>query len=355
MSKRPPKNGKAVSVINTLLVDGNALFKVGFFGAKDEYNWRGEHIGGIYQFLTVLRKLLNENLYHRVYVFWDGRLSGKMRYDIYNAYKSDRGKDYINGTQPIDENEIRQKRRIRSYLEELCIRQLMHEFVEADDFIGYYCSKVESNELITICTNDRDLSQLISDKVRIYFCDLKSYVDKANYSSYFCHHQANVVLIKTIIGDTSDSIKGVKGVKEKTLLTHFPELKERKVTLQEIITGATEQQQKRLEAKKPPLLALDNIIHGKTDGIQGDKLYNINQRLVDLTYPLMTEDAISELQDLQSGYFDVEERGIKNVLVFMKQDGLDKTIGIERYAEYLLPFKKLIDREIRQTNKTDTL
>lgn len=73
MSKRPPKNGEIRTKIqNTLLVDGNALFKSGYFGAKGEYNYKGEHIGGIYQFITMIRKLLSENMYHRVYVFWDG-------------------------------------------------------------------------------------------------------------------------------------------------------------------------------------------------------------------------------------------------------------------------------------------
>lgn len=351
MNKRPPKNGKAVQVINTLLVDGNALFKVGFFGAKDEYNFRGEHIGGLYQFLTVVRKLLMEDLYHRVYVFWDGKMSGKLRYNIYEPYKSARGKDYVNGTHPVDESEVKQKNQIRKYLEDLCIRQLMHEFIESDDFIAYYCWTAEPNEKITICTNDRDLSQLISNKVKIYFCDLKNYVDITNYSSYFCHHQSNAALIKTITGDSSDSIKGIKGVKEKKLLSFFPELKDRKVTVGEIITRAKELQKIRVEGKLKPLSALDNLINGVTEGVQGNRVYEINHDLVDLTKPLITEDAIQELDDLKIGFFDMNERGIKNVLIRMKQDGLDKTIGSERYAEYLLPFKKLMDREIKQSEK----
>jgi 5'-3' exonuclease len=69
------------------------------------------------------------------------------------------------------------------------------------------------------------LSQLISDDVRIYFCDLKNYVDKSNYFLYFSHHPENAALIKIIIGDNSDTIKGVKGVKETTLLSLFPEIK----------------------------------------------------------------------------------------------------------------------------------
>jgi 5'-3' exonuclease len=228
LNKRPPRNGEIIEKIqHTLLVDGNALYKTSLFGAKDKYNQDGQHIGGLYQFLTTLRMVLNNDLYHRVFVFWDGNFSGKLRYNIYEPYKSGRGKDYINGTQPIDESELAQRRLLWDYLNELYIRQLKDEVIEGDDFIGYYCLTRKENEKITIISNDRDMCQLIDENVRVYFCDpkIKDYVDIENYSKYFPHHRNNSLLIKTITGDGSDSIKGIKGVKEKTLLNIFPEIK----------------------------------------------------------------------------------------------------------------------------------
>ena len=50
----------------------------------------------------------------KVYVFWDGKLSGKLRYDIYPDYKSNRHKDYYLGTVIQDENLIKQKIRIQN-------------------------------------------------------------------------------------------------------------------------------------------------------------------------------------------------------------------------------------------------
>jgi hypothetical protein len=44
----------------TLLVDGDSLIKTAYYGAKNLYS-NGIHIGGIFQFLTMLRKMLNEN------------------------------------------------------------------------------------------------------------------------------------------------------------------------------------------------------------------------------------------------------------------------------------------------------
>jgi 5'-3' exonuclease len=347
VNKRPPRNGEKVEKVqNTLLVDGNALFKVGFFGAKGEYNQHGQHIGGLYQFLTILRMLLVSDLYHRVYVFWDGNFSGKLRYEIYEPYKSGRGKDYKNGTQPIDESELNQRRLVWEYLNELYVRQLKHELIEGDDFIAYYCLTKRDNEKITICTNDRDMAQLISKDVRIYFLDLKQYVDLSNYSSYFCHHQENSVLLKTMVGDPSDSIKGIKGLGETKLISLFPEVKERKTTVTEIIEGAKKQQEDRILKKQKPLKVLDNIIHGITDGVQGDRLYEINERLVNLKNPMLTEDGIRELEQLIDGTLDSSGRDLNNVLIMMKRDGLERTIGDNRYPDYLLPFKKLIDREL---------
>jgi DNA polymerase-1 len=346
VNKRPPRNGDTVQKIqNTLLVDGNALFKRAFAGAKDEYNSKGEHIGGVYQFLTLLRKLLTEDLYHRVYVFWDGNFSGKLRYDIYEPYKSGRGKDYKNGTHPIDEEELKQRKLIWEYLNELYVRQLKHEVIEGDDFIAYYCLTKKQNEKVTICTNDRDMAQLISEDVRIYFLDLKNYVDNSNFISYFCYKLENAALIKTMIGDNSDTIKGIKGLGVKTLLTLFPELTERELNINEIISIAKEKQEERLKNKQKPLAVLDNIINSVTEGVQGKRVYEINDMLVNLKRPMLTEDGIRELEQLIDGTLDSSGRDIKKVLIYMERDGLDKSIGEVRYPEYLIPFKKLIDRE----------
>lgn len=346
MNKRPPRNGGQTQKFqNTLLVDGNALFKTGYFGAKGEYNTKGQHIGGIYQFFTTLRMILENDLYHRVYVFWDGNFSGKLRYEIYEPYKSGRGKDYKNGTQPIDEAELKQRKLIWEYLNEMYIRQLKHEVIEGDDFIAYYCLTKKENEKITIVTNDRDMAQLIQKDVRIYFLDLKKYVDNVNFSSYFCYHYDNAALVKTMTGDSSDSIKGIKGLGETTLVSLFPELAERKVSLREIIENAKKKQEERLANKQKPLKVLDNIINAVTDGVQGERIYEINEQLVNLRKPMLTEDGISDLEQLIDGTLDSSGRDLKNVLTYMKRDGLDKTIGEHRYPEYLLPFKKLIDRE----------
>lgn len=346
MNKRPPRNGEpAVKIQETLLVDGNALFKNSLYGAKNQYNQWGNHIGGAYQFMTTLRKLLDERIYHRVYVFWDGKLSGKLRYDIYKSYKSDRGKDYENGTHPVDESELLQISAVWDYISHMFIRQLRDEIIESDDFIAHYCLNKKPNEKITICSSDRDFAQLIGDDVKIYFIDKKNYIDKFNFSSYFCYNLDNAALVKILTGDDSDSIKGIKGLGLKSLVKYFPDVRHRKVSLTEIIEQAKQQQETRKQQKKKPLKILDNIIHAVTDGVQGNKIYEINERLVNLKKPMMTENGIQAFNKLLATPLLESEKQIRNVFLLMERDGLDKAIGEYRYPEYLIPFKKLIDRE----------
>ena len=358
MNRKPPRIGKKEEKLNTLLVDGNALFKVGFNGASNVFNRNGVHVGGTYQFITVLRKLLSENLFHQVYVFWDGTFSGKLRYEIYEEYKSARGKDFINGTHPVDPEEVRQKNRISQYLEELFIRQIIDEIVESDDYIAYYCKTKKEHETITICTNDRDMAQLINKGIQIYFCDpqIKNYVTVENFNTYFDYKLENAALVKSIIGDVSDSIRGIKRLGAPTLLKHFPELTQRKVSLEEILISADNQQQERLSNKKKPLSVLDHIITGTTtkldengetiDYVMGMAFYERNWKLVNLKEPMMTETGLARLEEYLDATLDPEGRGIKNAYTLMKEDGIDYIVGENRYADYLIPFKKLMEREL---------
>ena len=361
MNRKPPRNGEKTKILNTLLIDGNALFKTGFTGASSVFNREGVHVGGIYQFITVLRKLLSENLYHQVYVFWDGTFSGKLRYNFYPDYKSARGKDYINGTHPVDESEVNQKVRISKYLEELFIRQIKDEIVESDDYIAYYCKTKKEHEAVTICTNDSDMAQLINRGIRIYFCNpqIKNYVTVSNFNNYFKPHRENSALVKSMVGDTADSIRGIKRLGESTLLKNFPELTERKVTLEEILIKTEKLQNERLEVKKKPLAVFTNIIHGITttmpdengnseDLTMGMDFYDRNWKLVNLSEPLMTETALARLVEYLDVPLNPEGRSIKNAYTLIKQDGIDYIIGETRFNDYLVPFKKIMERELKK-------
>lgn len=352
LKKLPKKSGgnNEPEKINTLLVDGNALFKTGYHGAKNLFNFKGEFIGGLYQFLTMLRKLMNETVYHNVYVFWDGEYSGKLRHEFYPEYKSGRNKVYDgDGTKPVDdEQQLIQRLLIQNYLEELYIKQLEDPIVESDDFIAYYVLNKQDNEHITICTNDSDICQLIKfNNIRVYKCDKKIFIDKNNFKEVFGFICENAVLVKMITGDSSDDIKGIKGVALKGLLEKFPELAEKPVTLSELIDGANNLNKQRIAEKKKPLLALTNIAEGVSDGeFNGVDLFDVNERLINLSQPLLTDSAITAFNELKYNKL-IGDRGIKNVIALIKEHGVDDKIGSHNMDDYLLTYKKYIERHNR--------
>ena len=337
---RIPSKKKRIQ--RTLLVDGDSLLKTAYHGAKNLY-YKETHIGGIFQFLTMVRKMLNENKFDRVYVFWDGQFSGRLRYDIYKDYKSNRDKDFYNEQPPSEIDLYLQKERLYSYLEELFIRQYRDDIVEADDSIGYYVNNISEDERVVIMTRDRDLCQLINEKVSVYDLNLKKIVTEENYLVDFDHHPSNLKLIKMITGDVSDNIKGIVGVSEKTLVKFFPEIMEKTLTLGYIFSKIEEIQKER----KTRLKTLDNILNKVTKGSQKEMIYEVNEKLIDLSNPLLTEESKTDLDYLFSTTMDPEGRDTKNVINMMIEDGLMWAIpgGREGYINFLQPFLSIIKKE----------
>lgn len=343
MKKRPPKKGTKVEKLQRLLlVDGNSLFKRSITGAKDLYNSEGIHIGGVFQFITTLRKIINDEIYHKVIVFWDGKFSGKLRYNIYKDYKANRNKDFISGTEPVDVSEQYQKLRIKKYLEILFIDHYEDEVVEADDCIAYLCNNVSKYE-ITLVTSDKDLFQLLNSKVRIYYLKDKKYLNLDNINENLGYHYKNLLLLKIMCGDSSDNIKGIKSLGDKTLIKMFPEIKEKQVHINSIIKKSELLNNERINDKKKPLVSLINITKRITDGIQGERIYDINKKLIDLSEPMITNDVKNDIKNLFNKK-EIGEYDLKNIYELMKEDGI--YFEIRKYdSNYILPFKQLINRQ----------
>jgi 5'-3' exonuclease len=334
MGLRTPK-GKTKKT-KTLIVDGNVLMKRSYNGAKNVYH-KDKHIGGIFAFYSTLRKLIVEHKIDKVVITWDGERSGTLRLDYYPEYKGNRPKFFD------QEYEI-QKLRVKQYSEDLFIRQYEHEDVESDDLIAFYCQNKLRNEEVMVYTNDRDLCQLINEDVTIFLGDKKMEIGIGNYQWFFDHHYQNAGLIKILEGCSSDNIKGIDGVTENTLLTHFPQLKERKVTLEEIFEQGKLIQEER---GNKPFKVIDNIINGVSKGSHRGPFYEINKKIIDLNYPLLTEEAGESIKNLIQLPLDPEGREYKNVLKMMIEDGVIYAIpgGENGYLNFMEPFIVLAKKE----------
>ena len=324
----------------TLLVDGNNLLKIGFHGVREFYNGT-QHVGGIWHFLNTLRKFLEETNFNKVVVFWDSDTSSLQRRLIYPKYKLNRKSS--DNEQKRDSFNF-QKQRVKQYLEEMFVRQMEVDRSEADDLIAYYCH-ISLDEDKTIFSSDRDLTQLISDKVTIYSPSTKQYYRNGDtikvYDAEIPHY--NVKTLKIITGDGSDNIDGIFYMGEKTLLKFFPELLEKPVEITDILSkGET------LLKEEKGNSSLQNLLTGKTkEGIFGEEFYVINKKLIDLSEPLITDEGKELVNLYYSESLDPDGRGYKNLIRMMMEDGLFKYLpkNDENWVYFLKPFLKLTRKE----------
>lgn len=362
--------------VTTLLVDGSNLLEL-CFSVNKKVNSNGREVGAIYQFLLMLRILLKKGNFDRVYVFFDGPSSGQMRYDLNHEYKANREDKFFEESNVDEElseymkefnkrvenmqkwatgkkdgksetekeNFMWQKEVIEECLENLFIMTVEVDKTEADDLIGYYCAHKAPNERIVIASNDRDLTQLISDDIIIYIQSFKDFVNRRNHTEKLGYYYENVVLKKVICGDTSDNIKGIKGVGEKTLFENFPQFKERKVTLQEVIDGAKKVNADRIANKKQPLKWALNIENAVTDGVQGDKIYEINQRIIDLHDPLMPQEAKDLMEEFIGAPIDPEGREMSNVYKILSENGVEDLLDPNAFSNFFVDYERLIKKE----------
>lgn len=333
----------------TLLVDSSYLLKRSFHGAKDISTNAFGHIGGLYSFLTTVRKMIKDHMINKVVLVWDGEGGGIQRYRIDNDYKANRiSKKWhqriemtaaeLRREKAKDESILKQRKRVQAYAEELFLRQIEVDDVEADDLIAAYCLEHNNKEEIFIYSNDRDFAQLLDLNITIIFPNINQPVTKTNYMMHFNHHYTNALALKIICGDTADNIAGVGGIKEDTLIKHFPELKFKTLTVREICKKADQIQQERASNKKKPLQALQNLISP-----EGVRRLKTNFELTNLRQPMLNEQAEEDLQQLEIP-LSPEDRGSKNLYNLMIEDEFLSVYG-STFTQYVEPFYTVIMNE----------
>lgn len=324
----------------TLLVDGNNLFKIGFHGVRDYYH-KGNHIGGLYHFVNTLRRFIEEQNYDKVIVVWDGKNNSSQRRLIYADYKNNR-RQTLNEQKKVSYDW--QMSRIKQYLEDMFIRQLEVEGCEADDVIAYYCN-ISEEEHKTIFSADKDLTQLISEKVTIYSPTERRYLkngEKINLQYISIPHE-NVKTFKIISGDNSDNIHGIQYMGEKTFVKLFPEILDKVLTVDDILSLAEE-----LHSDDKNNRALQNLLSGKTkNGVYGEEFFVINKKLIDLSNPIISEEGKEEVDLYYSESLDPDGRGYKNLMRMMMDDGIFKYLPKrdDAWVNFLQPFMKLTRKE----------
>lgn len=358
--------------ILSLVLDMNSLLKNSLVDRR--INSKGEVYGAVMQVLIKLKKFLEMRDWDFIYACYDGYNSGVLRWNIYEDYKIARGKDYGGASKMTDyerymseyakkvieyskkksstrnnndDDEIfeRQREIIFEIFENLFIRQFIYDSVEGDDLIAYKVLNKKPNEKICIVSSDRDLTQLINDDVCIYLLDLRKFITPETHIKIMGYPHENVVIKKILCGDDSDSIKGIKGIGEKTFFNLYPQARTEKIDLERILAISKADVDKRLSEHKKPLKTHENVLKRVTDGCQGENIYEINEKLINLSKPMLTDEAKDGMDEELYAPIDPDGRGFKELYAIINKYGIDELKDDDKFGKFFSPFNKLLDKE----------
>lgn len=202
------------------LIDGHALAYRTYFalsaGAPNDrlQTQTGEPTAGVYGFASVLLRLLEQEKPEYLAVAFD---TGKtFRNDLFSGYKATRAK--------MPDDLRPQIERIRQMVDAFHVPRLEKEGFEADDVLGTIANQAVAQGFgVKIITGDRDLLQLVNDRIVVNLAgaklaDAKSFTATEVKASLGVEPD-QVIDYKALVGDHSDNIPGVPGVGEKTAVT----------------------------------------------------------------------------------------------------------------------------------------
>ena len=195
-----------------VLIDGNNLIFRSYYATayRGEIltNSKGLPTNAVYAYIQMLLKIIAEEKPSHIMVAFD---KGKtFRHESYDDYKGGR-----NETPKELKEQIPYAKKVTRAMG-ITVEEI--ENYEADDIIGTYSKKID--EEVLVVSSDRDLLQLISPNVKMKLLKMKDYVyydEKSFYEDYGIK-SIEIIDLKALMGDSSDNIKGVAGIGEKTAL-----------------------------------------------------------------------------------------------------------------------------------------
>lgn len=197
-----------------IIIDGNSLINRAFYALPPLSTRQGLPTNGVYGFITMLLKILEEYNPGYISVAFD-RKEATFRHVEYADYKAHR--------KGMPEDLAVQMPVLKDLLDVLGINRLEAPGFEADDIIGTLSRHGEEEGIeVFIVTGDRDALQLVSDGVKVIYTkrgvtDFELY-DVEGVKERYGLEPAMLVDLKGLMGDKSDNIPGVPGVGEKTAL-----------------------------------------------------------------------------------------------------------------------------------------
>ena len=200
-----------------LVIDGNSIANRAFFGIKLLTTKDGRYTNAIYGFLNILLSLLKECEPDEVAVAFDLK-APTFRHKMYDGYKATR--------HGMPEELAQQMPVLKELLADLGYRTVTAEGWEADDILGTLAAACAARkDDCFLATGDRDSLQLVSDTTTVLLAatvmgrSKTVTMDVDAIQEKYGIQPRQLIEVKSLMGDVSDNIPGVKGIGEKTALT----------------------------------------------------------------------------------------------------------------------------------------
>ncbi|MBW2714389.1 MAG: hypothetical protein JRC77_11655, partial [Deltaproteobacteria bacterium] len=239
-SKTPEKSGAP----HYVLIDAaNALYRA-FFALPPMRNAAGEPTNAVLGFANMLQKVIREEKPDCIAVVFDAP-GPTFRHEVFPEYKAGRDKQAEDLTQQFP--------MARELTELYGLPMLMVEGVEADDVIATVVETVPKDASVTIISTDKDLMQLVNERVNLLDTMKDRRYDADAVQERFGVPPELLLDVRALVGDPSDNIPGVKGIGQKgaanlinewgsleALLEHADEVKAKRAreALQELADDA---------------------------------------------------------------------------------------------------------------------
>lgn len=191
------------------LIDGSSYIYRAFYAIRHLSNSKGLPTNAIYGFTQMLLKVLKDHRPDYLAVVFDSKAP---------TFRSEAFKEYKANRPAMPEGLIPQIPYIKRIIEGYRIATLEMDGYEADDLIGTVAKGLESEVDVVVITGDKDLLQLVGDRIQVYDTMKEKRFGEEEVIERFGVRPEQVVEVMGLAGDAIDNIPGVPGIGEKTAI-----------------------------------------------------------------------------------------------------------------------------------------
>ncbi len=294
-----------------ILIDGNSLLHRAYHAYPALTTPKGELINAVYGFSAMLLTILEKLAPTHVAVAWDVK-GPTFRKVEYAEYKANRG--------PMDDDLVSQIDRTKQVVETLNIPQFGIEGYEGDDIIGTLSRLAtdeddEKDTQVVIVTGDKDSLQLIKGKQIVVYLPIQNRAsqavvfDEQKLEEVYGLKPRQIVDLKSLMGDASDNIPGVKGIGKVTATKLIKEYGSLKGVYESLDKGQVSPKTKSL------------LVEQKEMAEQSHHLAEINQ---EAPIKINWEDCLLTNYDKSKATKLFEELNFKSLILRLPKDHWEK-------------------------------